>query len=152
MLPKPSDALELDALLRDGLRRLPSPTPSPDFDAHVLNALGRPQPWWQTLWQGARPLLAGAACSLVVTLAAVSWTTQTPTLPPRRVSPLAITTTATRPLDMTAVDKLLDRPDLSAASLSRLESQPPATNAPETDRRPPSPVRRASRVSVPLLA
>jgi hypothetical protein len=148
-MSKPPDDLELAAILRDNLRRLPAPTPSADFDACVLAALTQPLPWWHLLWQTARPLLAGAACSLVVTLAAVSWATQTPSAPPR-VLPLSATA-ATRPLDMAAVDRLLDQPDLSAASLFRWEIQPSA-NTPVPDRRPPPHVRRASRLSTPLLA
>lgn len=108
--------------LRQGLRDAPSPPVSADFDARVLDALARPLPWWQMLWEQARPLLTGAACSLVVTLLLVSWSQRLPTAPPP-ASPLAV---AARPLDMTTVDRLLDRPHLSAASLTAWDAPPPA--------------------------
>ncbi len=146
-MPDAPDEPTLEAALRDGLRRLPVPPPSTDFDARVLDALRVPSPWWRSLWHAARPLLAGTACSLVVTLAAVAWTTQTPATAHRAASPPV--TAKPRPLDMAAVDRLLDRPGLSAASLSRLDTPPPPVA--DADRRPP-PVRRASRLATPLLA
>jgi hypothetical protein len=142
--------LELSAILRDGLRRLPVPTTCTDFDSRVLAALAHPQPWWQMLWYAARPLLAGAACSLVVTLAAISWTAQPPSTAPRQVLPISLTASP-RPLDLAAVDRLLDCPGLTAAALPRLETTP-SPSAADTDRRPPLPIRRASRLTVPLLA
>src|SRR6185437_6920168 len=59
--------------LRQGLRNAPSPPVSADFDARVLDALARPQTWWKAIWEQARPLLTGAACSLVVMLLIVYW-------------------------------------------------------------------------------
>ena len=62
------DDLTVRQALRDGLRALPVPDVSPDFDSRVLDALRAPRPWWWRLWEPAKPLLLGASCSLSVTL------------------------------------------------------------------------------------
>ena len=59
---------ESDPALRQGLRSLPVPEPSSDFDARVHAALRRPEPWRLRFWKTARPMLAATACSLVLTL------------------------------------------------------------------------------------
>lgn len=67
----------LDALLRQGLREIPTPVVSPDFDQRILQAVRRQQPWWWIDWRRERGLLlvpaatAGAAC--LGTLALVLW-------------------------------------------------------------------------------
>ncbi len=127
--------------LRQGLRDAPSPPVSADFDARVLDALARPQPWWQALWEQARPLLTGAACSLVVTLLLVSWSQRIPTASPFSAP---ITPVAARPLDMNTVDRLLDRPHLSAASLAAWATTPPAPAD-----RPRTPLRPAEHAAEP---
>ncbi len=137
------------AALRHGLRGLPTPVPSPDFDDRLLAALRGPRPWWQTLWPQARPVLAGAACSALLTLAALSWSLQTPT---PALPAVSAAHAAPRPLDMTALDHLLDRPGLSAASLARIETPvPSAPAAPLDGRRPPPLGRRVSRLNGPLV-
>ena len=108
----PAD-LPVDQTLRDGLRGLPVPAVSADFDARVLRALAAPLPWWRALWQQAQPVLWGASCSLALTLLLLHWSLQTPLAPPtvspRNAAPYA------RAL---AINRLLDSPNLSAASLS----------------------------------
>ena len=143
------DARDSDGALRDGLRHLPTPTPDASaFDTHVLSALRRPQPLWRRVLMEARPLLAGAACACVVMMAALSWSLQTP---PRPLPPPA-PAQASRPLDMAAVDRLLDRPGLSAASLvgmtpPRGQAPPPAS----PQMTPPPPQRRVSQRPAPLM-
>lgn len=63
----PENAAEV--ALRRGLRQLPVPDTTSDFDARIHAALRLPTPWWRTLWTHARPVLSAAACSLLVTLA-----------------------------------------------------------------------------------
>ena len=138
---EPPDTFDCEAALRAGLRGLPTPDPSPDFDAGVLTALRAPRAWWQTLWQEARPLLAGASCAAVLTLAALSWSLQTP--PPPGSPP---GTASPRPVDMAALEHLLDRPGLSAASLTEI-----AAPAPDGHRASPPPRRRVSRLNTPLI-
>lgn len=67
--------------LREGLRRLPVPLPSATFDAQVVAALAaapaasgaRTSPWL-----ALRPVVCGAACSLVLTAALYLWTASLP--------------------------------------------------------------------------
>lgn len=119
----------LDASLRDGLRRLPSPPVSADFDARVLAMLAQPPPLAERVRMalhslvrtGAaslRPLLGGMACALPLTLLALFWTLHAPAsdVPPP-LATNAAAPAASRPLDMAAVDALLSRPDLRASSL-----------------------------------
>lgn len=134
-MPEPDD---WEAALRQELRSLPCPPVSADFDVRVLTALSAPPPWWQSLWQQARPLLTGAACSLVVTLTLVSWSLRAPTAPP----PAATPPVAARPLDMTALERLLDRPRLSAASLAGWDVPPPSPA--DRPRTPPRPSEHAA--------
>ncbi len=125
--------------LRQGLRALPTPAVSADFDERVLTALARPRPWWQTLWHQARPLLSGACCSLAVTLALASWAMQAPS-PPVSHAPMSAATL----LDMTAVNRLLDRPRLSAAALAGWDAAPPPSPA-DRPRPPTRPTEHAIR-------
>ncbi|MCW3100484.1 MAG: hypothetical protein JWL77_6102 [Chthonomonadaceae bacterium] len=69
--PEEHHGNEADVALRQGLHRLPVPEVASDFDARVHAALCRPTPWWRLLWAEARPVLSTAACSLLVTLAAL---------------------------------------------------------------------------------
>ena len=127
--------IDPDEILRQGLRALPVPKPSPDFDARVLAGLREARPWWRRLWEPARPLLAGASFSLIVTLACLHWTLTAPVFAPPTH---AVPTVAVRPAP--SLDALLDRPNLSAGSLARAWADAPPDAAP--DRRP-APRRRA---------
>ncbi len=154
----PSNA-DLDMALRDGLRRLPAPPISSDFDARVLAALAVPPSWGEMLRAQCvstlRPLLCGAACSLAVTLLALFWTLHTPAAVPI----LSDAPHAARPLDMAAVDDLLSQPKLGASSLPLWVRQsavplaalgpPPAPS--DAERRPHASRRRASRLFPTLL-
>ena len=149
-----------DAVLRDGLRRLPAPPVSAGFDARVLAALAQPPTLWEQLRASAvstlRPLLCGTACSLAVTLGALFWTLHAP---PCTVSEPGPPARAARPLDMAAVDDLLNRPMLGARSLTVWAGQsaagpvplltPPAP--PEGEHRPPRAGRRRASRSLPAL-
>lgn len=151
-MPEP----DWDALLRDGVRGLPSVPVSADFDARVLAALCQPPSWRERVWLTLRPLLAGTACSLALTLAALFWTLRAPLT----VSPVpGFAASAARPSDaprpdLASLDRWLDRPNLSAASLADWPERPalldaPA-DAPAPERRPPPPRRRAS-LAVPSV-
>lgn len=127
---------DADEILRQGLRALPVPEPSPDFDARVLAGLREARPWWSRLWEPAKPLLAGASFSLVVTLAGLHWTLTAPEAAPPAY---AVPTVAARPVP--SLDALLDRPNLSAASLSVYWAARPPDSTPPDAR--PTPRRRA---------
>jgi hypothetical protein len=64
------DATEM--ALRDGLRKQPAPTISPDFDAHVLRAVHGRSPFWDLFLASLRPALATAAVSTIITTLLVS--------------------------------------------------------------------------------
>ena len=113
----------------------PCPNRPPDFDARVLASLSDARPWWRRLWEPAKPLLAGASFSLVVTLACLHWTLTAPVSAPVRV---AVPTIAAHPTP--SLDALLDRPGLSAGSLAQTWTEAPPEMPP--DRRP-APRRRA---------
>ena len=118
-----------DDVLRETLRALPVPEPSPDFDARILAGLRDARPWWHRLWEPARPLLAGASFSLAVTLALLHWTLTAPaSVPPQA----AVPSLAARPLP--SLDALLDRPNLSAGSLAQAWASAPVGSP--ADRRP----------------
>lgn len=159
---KPKMALrdeELDIALRDGLRRLPTPAVSADFDARVLAALAVPPSTWEGLRiqvvSTLRPLLCGTACSLGVTLLALFWTLHMPAAVPA----LPNAPSSARPLDMAALDSLLSQPRLGASSLTvwaRQSAVPIATLAPppipsDPERRPRAEHRRACRPFPTLL-
>lgn len=150
---------DLDMALRDGLRRLPTPPVSADFDARVLAALAVPPSAWEALRiqvvSTLRPLLCGAACSLAVTLLALFWTLHAPAAAPASFgAPRAM-----RPLDMAALDTLLSQPNLRASSLAAWAQMPTASSvtlgpppAPaDTERRHEVGHRRASRPFPTLL-
>ena len=61
---------KIGEMLQQGLRQVPVPAPSADFDARVRRELRRNQiPRWQLLWTAAWQIAAPAACSLAITLA-----------------------------------------------------------------------------------
>ncbi len=142
---------DLVAELREALREMPTPPPSPDFDARVLAALRVPPPWWDwrawgwhALWPTLRPVVLGAGGSLGVTLLALHWTlsapVSAPTLVPRDL--------AAAPARLPSLDALLARPDLSAGTFAAWAAPPPPP-AP-ADRRP-IPRRRAERLRPAVL-
>ena len=61
----------LAEMLQQGLRDLPVPALSADFDARVRAGLRQPQPTWAPFLAAMRLTLAPAACALAVTLAAL---------------------------------------------------------------------------------
>ncbi len=108
-----------DYLLRQGLRSLPVPETSPDFNARVHAALRRPAPWWRTIWNRTRPVLATAACSLLVTLALLKGSNIAGTVSPLQAQPIdrnALMAHRDRERDA-AIEVAVERDDLSAASL-----------------------------------
>lgn len=132
--------------LRDALTALPTPPPSPDFDARVLAALRVPPPWWDwrawhwhLLWPALRPVMLGAGGSLGVTLLALHWTLSAPVSAPTSV-PRDL---AAAPARLPPLDGLLARPNLSAGSFAAWAALPPPPVP--ADRRP-VPRRRAERL------
>ncbi len=153
--PESSDPA--DAVLRAGLRALPVPQASPDFDTRVLAALraaapSRP-PWWQTLWQtchrGLRPVLGSAAFSLVGMLLLLRGTGDAPGDAARPAASSHIQASAVTRAGAErriALDEVLDRPNLSALSLLAQQRTvvanpipPPAGRAPQAGGRRPAP-------------
>ena len=131
------DDFSLDSALRDSLRALPVPEPSPEFDSRVLAALSTPPSQWLRFWEPARPLLLGVSCSLAVTLFALHWTLSAPlTVPLPSTAPPAL---ASAPHPMPSLDALLDRPNLSAGCLADVWAAPP----PAPPNRRPEPPRHA---------
>ncbi len=120
-----------DEALRRGLHDLAVPDPSPDFDARVHAALRQRIPWWWPAWTALRPVFSATACSLVITLALLQWLTNSPTALPR-VSPAAGT-------NAIALDRKLERMDLSTATLSGFWSLPRPLATPPSA--PPEPRR-----------
>lgn len=115
-MSNPPDDLALGQSLRDGLHALPVPPVASNFDARVLAALRAPMPWWRRWWEPARPLLLGASCSLLVTLALLHWALSAPVgTPSPRAAPSAL---AAAPARAPSLDSLLDRPGLRAGSLA----------------------------------
>ena len=55
-------------LLQQGLRNIPTPEPTVDFDRLVRARLRRPEPRWQIFLNLAQPILVPAACALIITL------------------------------------------------------------------------------------
>jgi hypothetical protein len=121
-----------DSALRDGLRGLPVPSISPDFDARVLAGLRRPLPWWLLSWQMLRPALSAAACSLAITLIVVQWARASSPQPPK-----AAASTAAVKIDLL---QAIDHPNVHAAYLpalmGRLRSVHDPNDPLDTTRRP----------------
>jgi len=130
----------IEMALRQGLRSLPVPESSPDFNARVHAALRRPEPWWHSLWASARPVLCAGACSLAGMMALLSWATHAP-LPSTRAP--ATPTPAASALDL---DRAIERLDRSAFSLRdfsslRLLSNVSAPDTPAPHAAPQKPLR-----------
>ncbi|HEX5322158.1 MAG TPA: hypothetical protein VFW40_00130, partial [Capsulimonadaceae bacterium] len=115
-----ADENRIAEALREGLRAQPVPQTGADFDDRVLAAL-RNRPWWQALWLSARPIVSTAACSMIAMLAILHFSLQPPapafnphpaTNPPLPTGRVGVA--------MAALDKALDRPDLSFGTISLL--------------------------------
>src|SRR5437764_4507760 len=132
MFENQADNLQVDMALREGLRALPVPSVSDEFDARVLAAIQGPQPWWQAVLPGIRPLMAGGVCSMALTLLLVRWAIQVPLNEPARGSRSNTVAgidsqqrSAAEPVgnsggQFTALDDALDRGDLTSSTLARL--------------------------------
>jgi len=116
-----------DRALHAGLRDLPTPEASADFDARILAALIPRPPIWQTAWIAVRPAASTALCGLIVMLLLVHLAQQAPggaAFPfsfaargsARTPRGTGAPGDATRGLSLEAIDKI----DLSSASLSYL--------------------------------
>jgi len=101
-----------DSALREGLRALPAPEPSTDFEPRVLAALRTPEPWWRIVLPRIRPLISGVACSLILTVVLAQWALHAPESRTQAVS--------TGARSAVAVDEVLDHGDLRGGSLARL--------------------------------
>lgn len=149
--PESSDPA--DAVLRAGLRALPVPQASPDFDTRVLVALraAPPRPWGQTWWQtcqrGLRPVLGSAAFSLIGMLLLLRGTGDAPGDAARPAASSQIQASAVTRAGAErriALDDVLDRPNLSALSLLARTVVanpvlPPAGRSPQAGGRRPEP-------------
>ena len=112
---------ETDVALRESLRLLPVPDASPEFNLRVHAALQQTPPWWRTLWIHARPILSGAACSLLVTLVLLKTLSTTTPLPQRISHPATNARVAYR--TRVRMNELLRTDDLNAASLNGFGSR-----------------------------
>lgn len=139
----------LDEALRDGLRRLPLPEISPDFDMAVLEAVRRPLPLWTVFLTAARPVFAGMCCSLIVTVLAVGWTLRSPYI---STVPRTPSDTLSH-IDLAALDRAIDSRNLRADTLLRLalDASPSVDSSNPADRRV-IPIRHALRPYHSLVA
>jgi hypothetical protein len=84
-----------DMALRQGLRDLDVPEPSPDFDARVLAAVRGRSPLREMFLSYLRPALATASVSAVATLLLVHWSTRpVPTVRAAEAPPVAASVSA----------------------------------------------------------
>ncbi len=151
---------EADRALRRGLRSLPVPALSADFDARVRAALRRPTPWWQRLWTPVRPVLSMAACSCGVTLALLHWFTAIPLVPPgpSHFGALDAVASARGRARLEALDRQIDGMELSTATLRGLSAveRPPLATQNIAPPAPPEPrhaaPERRSQLATPPTA
>lgn len=131
----------LEMRLREGLRAQPVPPVSADLDERVLNALARPEPWWQMAWASFRTAVPAAAGSLVLTLLLAHWAVN-PSIEAREPATGVV---EAAPVDL---DAILAHPDLSRATMlsyRRAERAPKPAAAPD-----PDVPRRRSDLPLPL--
>jgi hypothetical protein len=113
-----------DSALRTGLRDLPTPQPSPDFDARVFQRLARPEPLRdriRALARGMRPALAAAGVTAPCALLLVMWLARTPG--GAIAAPLSGASAPSRAAEALPVEQALEKPDLTPATLRRLSRQ-----------------------------
>lgn len=135
---------ESDVALRESLRLLQAPDVSSDFNARIHAALQQPTPRRWVLWTYARPVLSGAACSLLIMLSLLNALSTTATAPQHLLHPAAAgAMLAYRTRER--MDELVRSNDLTAASLNglgalrgsrpvkeRSQHAPPHDEAPES--------------------
>ena len=101
--------------LREGLKEIPVPTASRDFDARVLAAVPCAQPGWGEIIKGFWPALGGAALAVPLMLLLINIAQSSGTAP----SYSQRQESAARTLPEAA----LDSPDLTPLSLRRAATQ-----------------------------
>jgi|GEM_PF-3267594 hypothetical protein len=97
--------MRVDQILREGLRSLPYPTPSVDFDERVLAGLHDSVPWHVALRNSLKPMLAAMTGSFLIGLLAIHFALQTPTPNLSKVK--------SSPINYEAMQRLIDSPNLS---------------------------------------
>lgn len=152
------DDTPADRALCEGLGLLTVPQVSPGFDARVLGALKRRTPWWRTAWPTLRPVLSGAACSLLIMLAVLHWTALMP-VDARAQQSSATTNLASTGsaigndmdgLGALSASYLFRANALSALSLQAPEQAPTAVSPLPLMRPQPAPARRSEIRTRPL--
>jgi hypothetical protein len=98
--------MRTDQILREGLRSLPSPIPSVDFDERVLAELHDSISWRAALRDSLKPMLAAMTGSFLIGLLAIHFFLQAPA--PN------LSTMKSAPINYEAMQKLIDSPNLSA--------------------------------------
>jgi hypothetical protein len=135
----------LHAELREGMRALPVPAVSPEFDERVLRALdASAAPWWRVGWVTVRPVLAAGACSLVGGLVLLRFAATVPAggAAPVHRGALASSAAAASSVD---ADVLIELAARRRAALRAVLSSPPAL---PTSRAAPD--RRSEALTMPL--
>ena len=111
---------DVDAALRQGLRLIPEPHVSPDFDAKVLERLSRPEPWGQralTYLRSLRPAFGAAAVTVPLALLLITLLGRAPAL---QFNPQIDAGQSAQALPL---EQALDRPDLSPSAFRRMSRE-----------------------------
>lgn len=143
---------EVDRLLREGLRSVPVPEPSAEFDSNIRARLRRTEPPWRIFWESTRLFLAPAACSLAVTLALLICVGSgrpvgTMQVRPRSASDIALDPRTDR---SRSIEQELDQLDGDTPSLGHFESRRRKTGAESNPPVPPARRRESGLRSVRL--
>jgi hypothetical protein len=115
---------ESDVALRNGLRQLPQPVVSSDFDARVLARLSRPEPWTRqapSLLTRLRPAFGAAVVTVPCALVLITFLGRAPE---STFSPGATPAQAAQALPL---DQAFDRPDLSPSAFRRMSREEAAS-------------------------
>jgi len=119
------ESFDLDSVMRSGLRSIPTPIITPDFDSKVLARIAEESaPWYVRAGRAVRllkPAFAAGALSLPICLALIAWLSK-PIPAPINLPPSNAISARMAPLD-----QALDRPDLSPATLRRISDDDRAT-------------------------